>query len=112
MVGSNHCDVSSQSSHCFNSLIALFFSCFYGCDFCALSLLLLLDACDRKQKPPASLVWAREAGGFICYVSSVSGDYNLYPHWSNANDQFFSTNSTVSGLYWYLFFLYPFFLFT
>ena len=49
---------------------------------------------------------------YMFYVASVSGDYNLYPHWSKANDQFFSTNSTVSGLYWYLFFLYPFFLFT
>ena len=62
--------VSSHLSHCF-------FSCFYGCDFRTLSLLLLLYASEGKQKAPASLVWTRKAGAFICSVSSVSGDYSL-----------------------------------
>ena len=65
----NHRSVSIGLSHCFFVFLRMRFLC--------VSLLLLFDACDRKQKPPASLVWARETGGFICYVSSVSGDYNL-----------------------------------
>ena len=69
MIDLKHRIVSNYLSHCFFVFLRMrflyvVFTAFTWCLW-------------QKTKAPASLVWAREAGAFICYVSSVSGDYNL-----------------------------------
>ena len=74
MVGSNQCDVSSQSSHCFNSLIALFFCVFTDVIFVRyLYCFYLMPVTENKTSGFSRL--GEESRRF--YMFCVAGEWRL-----------------------------------
>lgn len=74
MVGSNHCDVSSQSSHCFNWLIALFFRVFTDAIFVrCLYCFYLMPVAENKNSGFSRL--GEESRSF--YMFGVVGEWRL-----------------------------------
>lgn len=70
MVGSNQCDVSSQSSHCFNSLIALFFCVFTDVIFVRyLYCFYLMPVTENKKLRLLSLGEESRSFYMFCVVS-------------------------------------------